>query len=141
MTLLSGVVVATVVLGERALRELGVKVSRAIDAAGLTDDYVARVTGIPRNKLSQQLSGQLPLTGLYRLLASPELAERTTFRRELLEILAEDLGLAVVPRDLNELLGRVDCLLGLFAPPASNVAKPRMAKASLLAAVLEQELA
>ena len=93
----------------------------AMRRADLTQDYVARVTGIPPNKLSEQLSGQRPFTGLVRF-GCREMREETDFWTEFAAGLADRVDKALVPRDLGSLVSGVEELIGT---------KRRMVKAGL----------
>lgn len=110
MTLTFCFLAAAVVAADASTRRLASTVARAMQRAGLTQDYVARCTGIPPNKLSLQLSGQAPFTGLCRILISEELRRETDFFQELVALLAEQVDRALVPRDLGRLVAKVERL-------------------------------
>lgn len=94
------------------MRHLGQLVALAIRKAGLTDDYVSLVTGIPRNKLSEMLSGKVRFTGLDRILLSRDIREDTLFWLYFADGLANEMAHAIVPRDLGTLLGHVERFFG-----------------------------
>ena len=93
----------------------------AMRRADLTQDYISRVTGIPVARLSDQLSGKLPFTGLVRF-GCAEIREETDFWLEFADVLAHQLHRDLVPSDWGRLIAGVEELVG---------AQRRMAKASL----------
>lgn len=106
---------------DEAGRRLAATVAHALKRADVTQDYVSRVTGIPASKLSDQLAGKVPFTGLCRILASAELKNETDFWLELLDLLADGVNRAFVPRDLGYVIAKLEMLVGA----------PRMVKADL----------
>lgn len=109
---LSLCICGTVATAEPAMRRLGQLVALAIKKAGLTDDYVSLVTGIPRPKLSDMLNGKVRFTGLDRILLSRDIREDTLFWVYFADGLANEMAHAVVPRDLGTLLGHVERFFG-----------------------------
>jgi hypothetical protein len=103
--------------------------AQAMDRAGLTQDYVSHVTGIPANKLSDQLAGKVPFTGFCRF-GYQEIRRDTQFWPEFANVLADQVDRALVPRDLGTLLERVTELVS---------GQKRMLKADLPAADAQQE--
>lgn len=93
--------------------------AEAMKRADLTQDYVSRVTRITPARLSDQLSGKLPFTGLVRF-GCEEIRLHTDFWTEFADVLAARVNCALVPRDLGSLLAGVEELVGM---------KRRMAKA------------
>lgn len=91
MTLL---IFSAVVVNE-ASRQLAATIALVLKRADLTIDYVSRVTGIPPNKLSDQLAGKVPFTGLCRILASDELRSETEFWPEFIGLCAKRVGCIV----------------------------------------------
>lgn len=126
MTVMTIALVGTVV-ADCAARKLATTVALALKRADVTQDYVARVTGIPPNKLSLQLSGQAPFTGLCRILISHELRHETDFWQELVMLMAQSIDRALVPNDIAALVSKVDQLVN----------KKHMAKAALI--VMDQQ--
>jgi hypothetical protein len=108
----------TVAVDESA-RRFAATVAIALKRADVTQDYVSRVTGIPPNKLSNQLAGKVPFTGLVRILASRELRDETDFWLELMDLLADGVNRALVPMDLGYVIAKLELLVGA----------PRMVKA------------
>jgi hypothetical protein len=91
-------------------RWLAALTSEAIRRAGLTQDYVSRVTHIPPSRLSDQLAGKLPFTGFCRF-GLEEIRRDTEFWPEFANVLADQVGRALVPRDLGTLVAQVNELL------------------------------
>jgi hypothetical protein len=122
---------------------VGIAASLAIDAvlaadaklamkrADLTLDYVSRVTGIPLQRLSDQLNGKTPFTGFWRFFTG-EMRE-TDFFHEFMEIQCRRMGGTYCPTGLGELVDSVRTLVEIAGE------KKRMAKASFAAAVLQKE--
>lgn len=111
---------AAYVIDEGA-RELAADVKLAMKRADLSVDFVARVIGVPRPKLSDQLNAVTPFTSFWRFTAR-EIRD-SDFWPELLELRARRLDRALVKSDLARLVMRVEQLVG--AEPK------RMAKAAL----------
>ncbi len=88
---------------DAAAKQLAADVARAMKRADLTQDYVARVLGIPPSKLSLQLSGQLPFTTLWRFFVNVEM-QQTDFRLEFFDIQAERIDRRMVAMDLGALV-------------------------------------
>jgi hypothetical protein len=101
----------------------------ARDRAGLTQDYVSHVTRIPPNKLERSARRQV---AVHRLLPVrlEEIRRDTEFWPEFANVLADQVGRALVPRDLGTLLERVTELVS---------GQKRMLKADLPAADAQQE--
>lgn len=97
----------------------------AMKRADLTLDYVSRVTGIPIQRLSDQLNGKTPFTGFCRFF-SGEMRE-TDFLEEWLAIVADGVGRIVLPRgvqlmvvsDAPKRMAKADLAL----PPAQAVSR------------------
>lgn len=83
--------------------QLVADIKLALKRADLSLDYVSRVTGVPIQRLSDQLNGKTPCTSLWRLLVAPEMRD-TDFRVEFLTIQAQRIDRAVVAMDLSRLL-------------------------------------
>jgi hypothetical protein len=89
--------------------QLVADIKLALKRADLSLDYVSRVTGVPIQRLSDQLNGKTPCTSLWRLLAAPEMQD-TDFRLEFLDIQARRMDRALVAVDLSRLLAGVEQL-------------------------------
>lgn len=113
-----GVFCATVALDDVS-RELAADAKLAMKRADLSLDYVARCTGVPHSRLSDQLNGKTPFTALWRFFVG-EMRE-TDFRIEFLELQAGRVDRFLVRPDLGAIIARLDEL----------VTSARMAKASL----------
>lgn len=111
---------------DAAARELVADVRLAMKRADLTLDFVSRVTGVPPQRLSDQLNGKVPFTGFWRFWVG-EMRD-TDFRPEFLEIQAERVNRLLVRVDLGALIAKLDQLVG---------SKP-MVKAALPSAQKEQ---
>ena len=71
----------------------------AMKRADLSLDYVSRVTGIPIQRLSDQLNGKTPFTGFWRFFAG-EMRE-TDFLDEWLPLVADGIERIVLPRGVQ----------------------------------------
>lgn len=130
MTVISIALWATALYATREIDTWLASIAKtAMQRAGLTQDYVARVTGIPPNKLSEQLAGQRPFTGLVRF-GCQEMREDTVFWEAFADVLAARLDRVMVPRDLGALVAGVEELVRT---------KRRMVKAALPKADAVQE--
>lgn len=84
---------------------------KAMKRADLTLDYVSRVTGVPMSRLSDQLNGKTPFTAFWRFFTGEMLD--TDFRAQFIDIQCERLDRVPVPRQLGDLLARVEELIGV----------------------------
>lgn len=89
--------------------ELAADVKSALKRAGLSNDFVSRVTGISIPRLSDMLNAKIPFTGLCRLLSVKEMKE-TDFRVQFLDIQADRVNRLLISADFRELLTKVDAL-------------------------------
>lgn len=110
--MLCAVIAAATVVADAAGQKLAALVALAMKRADLTQDYVARCTGIPPNKLSEQLAGKTPFTGLYRILSNVELRQETELWCELVELLAHEIDRRVVPVDLGTIVAKLEEIVG-----------------------------
>jgi hypothetical protein len=99
---------ATLAIDTVAL-QLVADIRLALKRADLSLDEVSYATGVPIQRLSDQLNGKTPCTCLWRLLVAPEMRV-TLFRLEFLTIQAERIDRAVVGVDLSRLLAGVEQL-------------------------------
>lgn len=105
---------------DAAARELVADVRLAMKRADLTLDYVACVTKVPYQRLSDQLNAKTPFTSFWRFTCR-EIKE-TRFWPEFLKLQEERFGYEQVSRDLGMLIAKVAELVNH---------KPVMAKAAL----------
>jgi hypothetical protein len=112
------------ILGALAIDgQLAADAKTAIKRADLTLDYVSRVTGIPIQRLSDQLNGKTPFTGFWRLFTGE--MRQTDFALEFFDIQAGRIDAVVLRGErLIGLVMRMDVLLGSTPKP--------VAKASLM---------
>lgn len=92
-----------------ASRELVADVRLAMKRADLSVDFVARCTGVPAPKLSDQLNGKTPFTSFWRFIA-PEI-KASRFWDELFALRAERHGGVYVRGDLAVLVRGVERLV------------------------------
>lgn len=104
--------IAAAIAVDDAGRRLAALVALALKRADVTQDYVSLVTGIPRNKLSEQLAGKVPFTGLCRILANRALKDETDFWFELTAIFADQVNRAVVSIDLGHIVSKLEEIVG-----------------------------
>lgn len=97
--------IGTAFVVDAAMHELVVDAKTAMQHAGLSQDYVARVIGMSESRLSLQLSGQELFTAFCRF-GCLEMRE-TDFWPEFLEIRAKRFDRAVVTSDLGLLVAHV----------------------------------
>ena len=91
----------------------------AMKRADLTLDYVSRVTGVPLQRLSDQLNGKTPFTSFWRLFTG-EMRE-TDFLSEFLDIQATRIDAVMVRGEkLAGLVLRMDFLLGSTPKPMAK---------------------
>jgi hypothetical protein len=96
---------------DHAAKELVGDVRLAMKRSDLSLDYVSRVTGVPPQRLSDQLNGKTPFTAFWRFTRA-EIRE-TAFWPEFLGIRNERCGLVQVPRDLGLLVASVRELVSM----------------------------
>lgn len=102
--------------------DLAADAKLAMKRADLSLDYVARCTGIPHSRLSDQLNGKLPFTGFWRFFVGD--MRETDFRVEFLELQADRLNRVLVRADLGLLLARVETLIAASRKPMVKAALP-----------------
>jgi hypothetical protein len=103
----------------------------AMKRGDLSLDYVARITGTPISRLSDQLNGKTPFTAFCRFYASKELREETDFWPEFYALQLARIDRVMTTADLGTLLVKVEALL--------NVYPKVMAKAELISAPLRRK--
>ena len=115
MTLTLFALTTAVYVLDEASRRLAALVSLAMQKADITQDYVSRCTGIPAARLSDQLAGKAPFTGLCRILANDELRTETDLWLELTDLFAGRVDRMLAPlqyADVIERLKRIEDLIG-----------------------------
>lgn len=95
---------------DHAARELVGDVRLAMKRADLSLDFVSRVTGVPPQRLSDQLNGKTPFTAFWRFTAR-EIRE-SGFWLELVALRAARVDRYVVNREIGHLIERVEELVG-----------------------------
>lgn len=111
---------------DAAARDLVVDVRLAMKRADLSLDYVARATGVPHSRLSDQLNGKTPFTAFWRFTA-PDIRD-SDFWIEFLTLRVERVDRSVVMRDLGRLVGAVEVLIG--HKPMQKMALPASSRPS-----------
>jgi hypothetical protein len=91
---------------DQAARDLVGDVRLAMKRADLSLDYVSRVTGVPIQRLSDQLNAKTPFTSFWRFFVG-EMRE-TDFQCEFLSIQAGRVDRMVVRCDLGQLIAKVE---------------------------------
>lgn len=107
---LTGVGIGAALAIDAAALVLVADVRLAMKRADLSLDFVSRVTGIPPQRLSDQLNGKTPFTGFWRF-ATREMRE-TDFWTEFIEIQADRVNRVVVRADVGALISKLDSLVG-----------------------------
>lgn len=91
----------------------------AIRRADLTLDYVSRVTGVPMQRLSDQLNGKTPFTSFWRLFTGE--MRQTDFAIEFYEIQLQRADAVIVRGErLASMVLRMDYLLGAAPKPMAK---------------------
>ena len=109
MVILSAALISATLAIDSAAMQLVADIKLALKRADLSLDEVSYATGVPIQRLSDQLNGKTPCTCLWRLLVAPGMRD-TFFRLEFFTIQAERIDRAVVTVDLSRLLAGVEKL-------------------------------
>jgi hypothetical protein len=106
---------------DQAARDLVGDVRLAMKRADLSLDYVSRVTGVPIQRLSDQLNAKTPFTSFWRFFVG-EMRD-TDFQLEFLSLQAARVDRMVVRCDLGQLIAKVE----LMTAGVKRMAKVEMA--------------
>lgn len=109
---------------DAAARQLLADVKLAMKRADLSQDFVCRVTGVPLQRLSDQLNGKTPFTAFWRF-ATQEMRD-TGFWLEFVDIQAARVNRELVRVDLGALISKLDAFVG--GKPMVKAALPSMHK-------------